>query len=449
MTLASRSMHKVTVLLICLACGGLARRVQKSAGSKELAQLLLAIKPDAAASLLTGGLMQRFAPAPLASSKVAAARTLPLVLQEQESSASDLVVAGATLEQALDALPEGEKYNAVLVSLLSKREGGNSSQTAMELVREMSGKRLKLSPEAVKELVDTAIDSGEIEGILSSLSAARDNGACRTFATPQLRLQTKPSEAAFASLPKLPSDARGAEVGIAGVFLAAVAFLALDEVADSLDFLLPGVDVEAPPLPLIFGGFLAFWGLDRYALEGNNFQMLGTGLTRLFQRDLKRECAVESASFLLGYLLGLPCCPFTPTAFKPIEMLKQVRDRLEEGVGDQARLADRILIWLSSPIALESMKYGDLLQSDPDLTIKFLNAATRRQAEIGVDVMQGGWSPDENDERIRWAYSEARKLLQSYSGVREELQERMAAGVSVGECINVIEERLKNTWATI
>ena len=34
---------------------------------------------------------------------------------------------------------------------------------------------------------------------------------------------------------------------------------------------------------------------------------------RLFGRDLQRESAVESASFLVGYLLGLPCCAFAPT----------------------------------------------------------------------------------------------------------------------------------------
>jgi uncharacterized protein YoaH (UPF0181 family) len=50
---------------------------------------------------------------------------------------------------------------------------------------------------------------------------------------------------------------------------------------------------------------------------------------------------------------------------------------------------------------------------------------------------------------VRWAFSEARRLLQRYSGVREALQEQMAAGVSAGECVVLIEERLKNTWANI
>jgi uncharacterized protein YoaH (UPF0181 family) len=33
--------------------------------------------------------------------------------------------------------------------------------------------------------------------------------------------------------------------------------------------------------------------------------------------------------------------------------------------------------------------------------------------------------------------------------VREALQERMAAGVSAGECVLLIEERLKNSWGAV
>ena len=55
----------------------------------------------------------------------------------------------------------------------------------------------------------------------------------------------------------------------------------------------------------------------------------------------------------------------------------------------------------------------------------------------------------EDEGRVRWAYSEARRLLQRYSGVREALQERMATGVSAGECAVLIEERLRNQWSVV
>jgi hypothetical protein len=83
------------------------------------------------------------------------------------------------------------------------------------------------------------------------------------------------------------------------------------------------------------------------------------------------------------------------------------------------------------------------------LALKFLEAARRREASTGVDPTQGGWQAEQDELRVRWAFSEARRLLQRYSGVREALQEQMAAGVSAGECVVLIEERLKNTWANI
>ena len=92
---------------------------------------------------------------------------------------------------------------------------------------------------------------------------------------------------------------------------------------------------------------------------------------------------------------------------------------------------------------------GELLQADPTLAPQFLGAVRRRQATADVDVDQGGWSASEDEVRVRWAYAEARQLLQRYASVREALQERMAAGVSAGECVLLIEERLKNSWGAV
>ena len=93
--------------------------------------------------------------------------------------------------------------------------------------------------------------------------------------------------------------------------------------------------------------------------------------------------------------------------------------------------------------------YREMLQSEPSLAQRFLEAARRREASLGVDVQDGGWGAEEDEQRVRWAYAEARKLLQRYSGVREALQERMATGVSAGECVCLIEERLKNSWSVV
>jgi len=164
---------------------------------------------------------------------------------------------------------------------------------------------------------------------------------------------------------------------------------------------------------------------------------------------MQRECTVESASFLLGYLLGLPCCPFAPTVYKPLDMLATSGDAIAADVGAPPRLVDRVLIWLLAPAAVETTVYREMLQSEPSLAQDFLEAARRREASLGVDVQDGGWRAEEDEARVRWAYAEARKLLQRYSGVREALQERMATGVSAGECVVLIEDRLANLWSVV
>ena len=120
-------------------------------------------------------------------------------------------------------------------------------------------------------------------------------------------------------------------------------------------------------------------------------------------------------------------------------------------MGSPARLIDRVLIWLVAPVALEVANYRDVQLADGSLGVQFLSAARRREASLGVDVQQGAWGSDEQSDelRVRWAYGEARRLLQRYSGIREALQQSMAAGVSAGDCVVLIEERLKGQWAAI
>ena len=345
--------------------------------------------------------------APARRYATAGSRAASPLLQDEPGA---LAKPGSTLEQALGSLPEGEKYNAVLLSLISKGEGTSSAASALELVQEMSLKRLRLSKGSLKALLDAAIE-GEMTQIIESLGAAQSNGACRAYATRELRLPVRPKPATLAALAPVPTDGRAAEVGAATAVSLGAGALLLLEVADLFDFLLPGVDLVSPPLPLVGGLIAAAWGFDRYARSGELFALVSRGLTRLFSRDLQRECALESASFVAGYLLGLPCCAYAPTAFKPLEMLTDAAAPIESSVGAPARLIDRILIWLYAPAALEASRYSELLQADPSLAATFLAAARRREAAIGVDVLQGGWSADEDDERLRWAYAEARRLV--------------------------------------
>ena len=147
----------------------------------------------------------------------------------------------------------------------------------------------------------------------------------------------------------------------------------------------------------------------------------------------------------------MPAMAYAPNVERSLDLLAQAADPVAAPLPAPPRLLDRLLIWMLAPAAAESLKYsGELTQSDPAIGARLLEAARRREASLGVDVTQGGWGGAEDDDlRLRWAYSEARKLCQRYSGLTGEVAEQMAAGSSAGDCATTIERRLKSAWAGI
>jgi hypothetical protein len=419
---------------------------------------------------------------PLRAPHHAAARSGPAAIAAAPEAAvsrgAALVAPGGQLEQQLAAMPKKEQYNTVLASLAQQR-GGESAEACLALVEEMSAARIKMSKAALKALLDAALASGSVVRILDSLRAARDNGVCRAFATPSLRLGAKPTERDAAALPPVPVDESGSDAAAAGVFTLACAGLLLVEAADLFDF---SNSIQAPPLQLVLPGLLAVWGYDRYTSSGRASDSVGRGLTKLFEKDLQRESAVESASFLVGYLLGLPCCTFAPTAYKPLEMLSQVC-RCPHGIAPCAhthnahrRACTHTHTWAHRTHARRRRTASRRRSRWPgwraacrgfrfawstDCSSGFLRPrhsrpsgtrSSRRRSRAsppsscrrpGGDLDQGGWDASEDGARLRWAYAEAGRLLKAYSGLRATLQEQMVAGVSAGDCVVLLEESMK------
>ena len=62
-------------------------------------------------------------------------------------------------------MPPKEKYNAVLEGLLSG--GGANPAQAIELIAEMNGRRIKMSSQALKALIDSgAIHSVQVKAVV-------------------------------------------------------------------------------------------------------------------------------------------------------------------------------------------------------------------------------------------------------------------------------------------
>ena len=365
----------------------------------------------------------------------------PRLSQEQGGA---LAAVGDQFEQIMAGLPMNEKYNSVLESLLNRK---GEAQPVLDLLDEMTAKRIKLEEPALRALVNWGIAAGDLALLQSALVAARKNGAVKSYAAPSAKLAAKPSGAAAQSLAPVPADTRGAEVALGGGFVAAGGLLALLELADLLDF---SDSFAAPPLWAVGGVLGAGWAYDRYEQRGEAASTVGRGVSRLFDRDLERECTTESASFVVGYLLGMPAMAYAPNVERSLDLLAQAADPVAAPLPAPPRLLDRLLIWMLAPAAAEALKYSDITQSDPAIGTRLLEAARRREAALGVDVTQGGWGGAEDDDlRLRWAYSEARKLCQRYSGLTGEVAEQMAAGSSAGDCATTIERRLKSAWAGI
>ncbi len=137
---------------------------------------------------------------------------------------------GSQFEEALGALPVGERYNTVMEGLLARgRASPENTEKAFDLLAEMSSKRIVLSFTGLKALIDATARTDRIPTLLKALTAARKNGACRAFGAPTFALDRPPSGGDAASLAELPSDERVREVALATTFSGVVGVLLLVE----------------------------------------------------------------------------------------------------------------------------------------------------------------------------------------------------------------------------
>ena len=271
----------------------------------------------------------------------------PCSVSPTTRSANLVAVSGGKLDQALGSLNPADQYNVLLRSLLSSPEDASSRASAMQLIDEMSERSLSLRPDSVVELVDGAMSDkwpvASTVGLLAALLATRRNGATPAFGSSAAWFPSAaipPSSA----LPPLPEDEQGAEVtgaaGLAGLLGTAAV-------------------VAHPPAGLVLPALGTVWAADRYNQQGKFFDLLGKGVSRLFSQDLRRECTIESGAFLLGYLLGLPCCALAPSSDAALQMLAD-GNRAGCWLSYEApeRIVDRVLIWLLAPAGIASAVGG-------------------------------------------------------------------------------------------
>ena len=261
------------------------------------------------------------------------------------------------------------------------------------------------------------------------------------------------------SLPDIPTDDRGKEVtsalGVAGTvgFCWVVGILNIQEIThftNTVWIIIVLVGVIDNFYDLLKLGAKTF-GNDKLGelpkelpLSLGSGQVTGTivkGFYRLLQVDTERECECEAAAFFIAYTLGLPCFSFRPNALEAAVMVAesvQPDNDLDPLLTNNGIM--KILVWLMAPVAMESVKHPQLVQSDPREAEGFLTRLERSDLINKSDLWWLEEGQQEKDDLLKWAYTEAGLLLRRNSAAVKEITERLASGAAtVGDCVAAIE----------
>ncbi|CAN0086515.1 unnamed protein product, partial [Laminaria digitata] len=224
----------------------------------------------------------------------------------------------------------------------------------------------------------------------------------------------------------VPDDDRAQEIGYAASFMVLV----------GSDFSWEGVGQVMhydTTIPTVVGVLTtAAVALDVWKMSGGTSKMVLNGLNRLFLKDVERESRAEAGAFLVAYITGLPCFAFQPNA---VEALRMASDPDLEGSLLNGNGIHRILVWLLAGVAGEGLVHRQMIASDPRQAYAFLQMVRNRG--IGCEL-----DPEDDLERVQWAFNEARTLVKDNERSFEALRQRLeSGGATVGDCVAIIERR--------
>jgi hypothetical protein len=260
-------------------------------------------------------------------------------------------------------------------------------------------------------------------------------------------------------LPDVPTDDRGAEVTSALAVVSVVGFcgtvdvLGIEEISPFTNviwFLVVAIGLLDNFYDILKLGAKTFAKdkvgdlPDELPLSLGSGKVSGTvvkGFNRLLQVDTERECECEAAAFFASYALGLPSFSFQPNALEAAVLVAescQKDNDLDPLLTNNGVM--KMLVWLMAPVAMESLKYPQLIQSDPREAQGFL---TRLEKSDLIDKEDLWWLMDEPQERLdmlKWAYTEADLLIRRNQATVTEIAQRLTGGAAtVGDCVGAVE----------
>eukprot|EP00535_Pseudo-nitzschia_heimii_P002892 CAMPEP_0197186504 /NCGR_PEP_ID=MMETSP1423-20130617/14081_1 /TAXON_ID=476441 /ORGANISM="Pseudo-nitzschia heimii, Strain UNC1101" /LENGTH=450 /DNA_ID=CAMNT_0042637849 /DNA_START=213 /DNA_END=1565 /DNA_ORIENTATION=- len=406
----------------------------------------------------------------------------------KDANSDGLVPSGFSLQSQLASafsnLDESDQYDAVLTGLCAKildepSMSGDDVIVALEdpisLLEEMNARRVSAGNRSLMALVDAAAAAKDSKTMSKVISLSSRNGSISQYGLLQRDVTllpatinskvacpdgtTKTRGERLATLPDVPTDERGTEISSA---LAVSSVLGFCWVAGVLN-----IEEITPFTTLLWTFIVAIGTLDNFydliklgvktfandlggklpkelPLSLGSGQLTGTvvkGFNRLIQVDTERECECEAAAFYIAYSLGLPCFSFRPNALEAAVMVaesSQSDNDLDPLLTNNGMM--KVLVWLMAPVAMESVKHPQLIQSDPREADGFLSRLEKSNLIKKEDLWWLDEDPQEKEDMLKWAYAEADVLLRRQSTVVTEITERLASGAAtVGDCVAAIE----------
>lgn len=388
------------------------------------------------------------------------------------------------LASAFTALDESDQYDAVLTGLCAKildqsgASDSSASQTLedpIQLVEEMNTRRIRASPRSLMALIDAAVTTQDAKTMARVMSLVKRNGGIAQFGnllgeitpmppSPIAKVRcpdgsTKTRYERLAAVAGVPTDDREVEVtsalAVAGVvgFCGTVNVLDIDAISPfttAIWFLILTVGLTDNFYDLAKLGIKTFakdkvgelpeelpLGIGSGAISGTVVK----GFNRLLKVDTERECECEAAAFYTAYTLGLPVFSFRPNALEAAVLVAesmQSDNQVDPLLSNNGIM--KVLIWLMAPVAMEQVKYPELIQSDPREASGFL-ARLENSNLINREVLWWLGDDQERLDMLKWAYTEADLLIRRNQAVVTEIAQRLTGGAAtVADCVAAVED---------
>ena len=253
-------------------------------------------------------------------------------VEPPSSALSSLQGGSAQLKNLLESMPLEEKYSLLLQNYASSimEQSAKDSDSVIKTMRSLYSEMLSLSVTPTEKSSRAMLNAAAVlcssDTLGQVLQLVKASGALRAFGVANGQL-TKPTVSALGSLlnkVEIPYDDREIEVFYASLVAGTTTLYFSLQLAGHTFF------QDAQPWATLCGLLaLIVSGADIGIRGGKGLKYAAAGIDRLVLRDAERENHCESAAFLTGYLLGLPCYCFQPDVNEALKLLRDAPGGLD------------------------------------------------------------------------------------------------------------------------